>query len=56
MPSYRYKAVGISGRVVRSSGAPRPELVLRLIARGPDHEPAVVAEATLLYIGPGSLA
>lgn len=48
------EGVSISGRVVRSSSAPQPELILRLIARGPNHEPVIVAEATLLHVRPGA--
>ncbi|WOJ88263.1 MaoC/PaaZ C-terminal domain-containing protein [Methylocapsa polymorpha] len=50
------QGISISGRVVRSNLAPRPELVLRLAARGPDRELAIMAEATLLHhvSGPSS--
>jgi len=44
------QGISISGRVVRSNLAPRPELVLRLTARGPDRELVIVAEATLLQL------
>ncbi len=50
------EGVSISGRVVRSALAPRPELVLRLIARGPDDAPAIVAEAVLVPVSPAPVS
>lgn len=41
------QGISITGRVLRSSLAPRPELILRLMARGPAGDIAIVAEATL---------
>jgi acyl dehydratase len=38
----------ISGRVVRSRGIPRPELMLRLTARAPNNDLAILGEATVL--------
>ena len=38
----------LSGRVVRSTEAPRPEAILRLTARGMDGTLAIMGEATLL--------
>jgi acyl dehydratase len=46
--------ISMSGRVVRSSLAPRPELVLRLTARSADRELVLMAEATILHIAPGA--
>jgi acyl dehydratase len=43
------EGIRISGRVVRSRGNPRPELILRLTARTPSNELAILAEATVLY-------
>lgn len=42
------EGIAISGRVVRSTVEPRPELILRLIARAPEGELAIMAEATLV--------
>lgn len=47
--------VVISGRVVRARRVPRPELVLRLLARGPSQGIAVIAEATALHIATEAL-
>jgi len=49
------ESISISGRVVRSSREGRPRLVLRLFARGPESELAVLAEATLVQIDAGGL-
>jgi acyl dehydratase len=44
--------IRIFGRVLRSQETPRPELILRLIARAPNNDPAILGEATVLYKGP----
>jgi acyl dehydratase len=49
------ESISVSGRVVRSSLAPRPELLLRLMAHGPNGDLAILAEATLLRVNNGAL-
>lgn len=46
------EGIRISGRVVRRQDIPRPELVLRLIARGPNDDLAILGEATVLLKNP----
>jgi acyl dehydratase len=41
------ESIRIFGRVMRSQTAPRPELVLRLTARGPGNDLAILAEAAV---------
>jgi acyl dehydratase len=43
------QSVRISGRIVSRRITPRPELVLRLIAHGPNDTLAIVGEATVLW-------
>jgi acyl dehydratase len=43
------EGIRISGRVVRSRNTPRPELILRLTARTPNNDLAILGEATVLY-------
>ncbi|MGO9674828.1 MAG: MaoC family dehydratase [Methylocella sp.] len=40
-------AVTVTGRVARASVSPQPELVLRLMAHGPNGDLAILAEATV---------
>jgi acyl dehydratase len=49
------EGIRVSGRVIRRREVPRPELVLRLIARTQNEDPAIVGEATVLYKIPGQL-
>lgn len=50
------EGIRISGRVMRRREVPRPELILRLTARGPNNDLAILGEATVLYIIPGPLS
>lgn len=43
------EGIRVLGRVLRSHGAPRPELMLRLTARGPGDAIVILAEAAVLY-------
>jgi acyl dehydratase len=43
------EAFRVLGRVLRSQGTPRPELILRLTARGSNDDLVILAEATVLY-------
>jgi acyl dehydratase len=45
------ESISVSGRVVRSNREGRPELVMRLMARGPGRDLAILAEATLVQNG-----
>lgn len=47
------EGIRMSGRVVRSRRDPRPELVLRLIARAPNNDPAILGEAEVVSQRPG---
>jgi acyl dehydratase len=47
--------IRLTGRVIRSQAAPRPGLLLRLMARTQDNDLAIVAEAAALQKGPQSL-
>jgi hypothetical protein len=40
-------AVSVSGRVARAVAGPNPELLLRLMAHGPDGALAILGEATV---------
>ncbi|QBR71393.1 hypothetical protein CU048_08995 [Beijerinckiaceae bacterium] len=42
------EAIRISGRVVRRQDLPTPKLMLRMIARGPNQDLAILGEATVL--------
>lgn len=42
----------VSGRVLRSRESPRPELILRLVARARNNDLAIVGEAVVLYKTP----
>lgn len=46
-PVFAGAEIVISGRVARASVAPRGELMLRLLAHGPNGDLAVLAEATI---------
>lgn len=46
------EGIRISGRVVRRQDMPAPKLVLRLIARGPNNDLAILGEATVLPKNP----
>ncbi len=48
------ESIRISGRVLRSRSAPHRELILRLFARTPNDDPAILGEAEVLPAGPGS--
>jgi acyl dehydratase len=50
------EGIRVSGRVMRKRDVARPELILRLIARGPKNDLAIVGEATVLYKIPGPLS
>jgi acyl dehydratase len=50
------EGIRISGRVVRRQDIPRPELVLRLIARGPSDDLAILGEATVLPKNPAPMS
>jgi acyl dehydratase len=39
----------LTGRVLRSTWVPRPELILRLTARGPSDDLVILAEAAVLH-------
>jgi acyl dehydratase len=54
-PVFAGQSISITGRVLRSSLASRPELLLRLMARGEDGDLAIVAEATLAQSGAGTV-
>lgn len=47
--------IRVTGRVIRSQAAPRPGLLLRLMARNQDNDLAIVAEAAALQKGAPSL-
>ncbi|PZR90021.1 MAG: hypothetical protein DLM68_05225 [Hyphomicrobiales bacterium] len=49
------EGIRVSGRVMRRQDGSRPELILRLTARGPKNDLAIVGEATVLYEIPGPL-
>jgi acyl dehydratase len=44
-------AVRVSGRVARASISPHPELLLRLMAHGPNGDLAILGEATVRPLG-----
>jgi acyl dehydratase len=48
-PIYVGEGIRLFGRVVGRRGTPRPEVVLRLIARAPSEIPAIVGEATVIW-------
>lgn len=48
------EGIRILGRVLRSQGIPRPELILRLTARGPGDTLVILAEAAVLYQNPAA--
>jgi acyl dehydratase len=43
------EGIRVLGRVLRSEQVPRPELILRLTARGPGDSLVILAEAAVLY-------
>jgi acyl dehydratase len=43
------ESIEVLGRVLRSERVPRPELILRLTARGPSDDLVILAEAAVLY-------
>ncbi len=43
------EGIRVLGRVLRSQRVPKPELVLRLTARGPNDDLVILAEATVLH-------
>jgi len=46
-PIFVGAAVSVTGRVARASLSPQPELLLRLMAHGPNGDLAILAEATV---------
>ncbi|MCI0737061.1 MAG: MaoC family dehydratase [Beijerinckiaceae bacterium] len=48
-PVFAGEGIRVLGRVLRSQGFPRPELILRLTARGPSDDLVILAEAAVLY-------
>ncbi len=46
-PIFVGDSIRVSGRVARAKFDPRPELLLRLMAHGPNRELAILAEATV---------
>ena len=47
------EGIRVSGRVMRRRESPRPELILRLIARAQNNDLAILGEAAVLYKPPG---
>jgi acyl dehydratase len=43
------EGIRLLGRVLRSQAVPRPELILRLTARGPSDDLVILAEAVVLH-------
>jgi acyl dehydratase len=43
------EGIRVLGRVLRSESVPRPELILRLTARGPNDDLVILAEAAVLH-------
>jgi acyl dehydratase len=43
------EGIRVLGRVLRSERVPRPELILRLTARGPNDDLVILAEAAVLH-------
>lgn len=54
-PVFAGESISISGRVARASLTPHPELLLRLMAHGPNGDLAILAEATLRRINRGAI-
>ena len=50
------EGIRVLGRVLRSRDVPRPELILRLTARGPNDDLVILAEAAVLYKAANSLS
>ena len=48
--------IRVSGRVMRRRDVPRPELILRLIARAQNNDLAILGEAAVWYKIPGPLS
>jgi len=50
------EGIRVSGRVMRRRDVPRPELILRLIARAQNNDLAILGEAAVWYKIPGPLS
>ncbi|HMF07262.1 MAG TPA: MaoC family dehydratase [Methylocella sp.] len=53
-PLFAGEGIRLSGRVVSRKDTPRPELILRLFARGSGDTPVIVAEAAVLWQSTGA--